>query len=163
MISKRCCWLQFPVLAPAPWGVGAAALPIEGPAPAMAPRSPYDPIFNPIISKATPNTNLQAQNSYANMQTVSANSNGQVTTYNSNIAAGNTYGTGQSMDGSNANGQQGQQQQQQNQQQQGQQQQQQQGTGVSGGYAQYSGANGQQANTNAQQNSGYQNNNQNQM
>ncbi|CAL8464534.1 g4069 [Coccomyxa elongata] len=155
---------EFPVLAPAPWGVGAAALPIEGPAPALAPRSPYDPIFNPIISKAAPNTNLQAQNSYTNMQTVSANSNGQVTTYNSNIVPGNSnsYGGGPSSDGSNAYGQQGQQQQQN--QQQGQQQQQQQGTGVSGGYAQYGGANGQQANNNVQQSNGmYQNNNQIQM
>lgn len=162
---------EFPVLAPAPWGVGAAALPIEGPAPALAPRSPYDPIFNPIISIAAPSTNLQAQNSYTNMQTVSANSNGQVTTYNSNIGAGNsnTYGSGPSADGSNAYGQQGQQQQQQNQQQQQgeqqqHQQQQQQGTGVSGGYVQYGGANGQQTNNNGQQNNGMnQNNNQIQM
>jgi hypothetical protein len=58
------------------------------PAPAAGPRSPYDPVFNPIIAKATPGTQLQSQavgssSSYSNMQTVSANSNGVITTYNS--------------------------------------------------------------------------------
>lgn len=70
-------------LAPAPLGTGLpGALP---PVPAAGPRSPYDPIFNPIISKATPGTQLQSQTAGAssNMQTVSASSNGVVTTYNS--------------------------------------------------------------------------------
>ena len=94
-----------PGLAPPPLGTGAvaplAALP---PVPAAAPRSPYDPVFNPIISKASA-TQLQSQGtSFSSLQqaeqqqqTVSANSNGVVTTYNTpQPAGGSGYGTGTS-------------------------------------------------------------------
>ena len=74
------------------------------PVPAPAPRSPYDPLFNPIISKASTNTQLQAQGTQGfsslqqsgqQQQTVSANSNGVVTTYNTPQPQGSSgYGTG---------------------------------------------------------------------
>ncbi|EIE19189.1 plasma-membrane proton-e [Coccomyxa subellipsoidea C-169] len=169
---------QFPPLGPAPWGTGNAAAPLPGTGPAMAPRSPYDPVFNPIISKADPaaqQQQQQQQSPYTNMQTVSADSNGQVTTYNSNTPSYNNYGSAPSTDGSvsgqqgtqqgqQQNQQQGQQQgqQQQTQQQQGQQQQgqQQQGQQGNGGYVQSGATNGGQANNNGQQGTGANNQNQ---
>ena len=106
---------QGPALAPAPLGTGLPG-PIRptglAPVPAPGPRSPYDPIFNPIIARAPPGgAQLQSQygtganngqgsganngygsgsssSGYTNMQTVSVNSNGAVTTYNTPAAAG---------------------------------------------------------------------------
>ena len=109
--QPRCAHLQGPQgpgLAPPPLGTGVVAergaLP---PVPAPAPRSPYDPLFNPIISKAS-TTQLQSQGSSLSslqqsggqQQTVSASSNGVVTAYNTPQPQGSSsYGTGASATG----------------------------------------------------------------
>ena len=57
--------LQYPALAPAPLGTGQPVIPGSAPRPAPGPLSPYNPIFNPIISKSDPSTqsstSMQAQ------------------------------------------------------------------------------------------------------
>ncbi|CAK0783441.1 hypothetical protein CVIRNUC_006640 [Coccomyxa viridis] len=102
--------VQYPALAPAPLGTGQPYRPASAPRPAPGPLSPYNPIFNPIISVTTPNTqastSMQTQGlvqpygsnqassqtqaaglsqpyagqTHTQYQTVTANSNGQVTT-----------------------------------------------------------------------------------
>ena len=66
--------MQYPALAPAPLGTGQPYRPASAPRPAPGPLSPYNPIFNPIISVSTPNTQAstsmqtQVTNSVSNMQ-----------------------------------------------------------------------------------------------
>jgi len=57
--------MQYSALAPAPIGTGEPqARPVGTPRPAPGPLSPYNPIFNPIISKTDPSAmaaNMQTQ------------------------------------------------------------------------------------------------------
>ncbi len=56
--------LQGTGFAPAPVGTGQPFRPTQAPQRAPGPLSPYNPIFNPIISKTDPSTaatNMQAQ------------------------------------------------------------------------------------------------------
>ena len=108
---------QGPGLAPSPLGTGlAAAQAALLPVPAAAPRSPYDPLFNPIIAKAgTAQLQAQGMQGFSSLQqnqaqqlqqTVSANSNGVVTTYNTPQPQGGSsgYGTGATASGHGTQG-----------------------------------------------------------